>query len=227
MIKVDENLIGLIRLKGGAAKDATDATYAVFTTFKKLLSETEKALIHHVKDERIKIRYHDNGTFESELKIADDILIFLMYTNALVFDPAHPIAKSSYVTGDQRNGVCGMISIYNFLSDSFKYERRNDVGQLVARIFVNHDRHFFMEGKKQLGVIFNNFSTDIITDEAVLKIIEKSIKYSIEADTLAPSFDIMKEISVNDVMEFSLLGSIASGKRLGFRLDSDPIEPVI
>jgi len=34
-----------------------------------------------------------------------------------------------------------MISIYNFLSDSFKFNRVNDIGYLIARVFTNKENH--------------------------------------------------------------------------------------
>ena len=53
-----------------------------------------------------------------------------------------------------------MINIYNFLADSFKYNRLNDVGYLVGRVFLNKDLHYFVEGKRQLGFLYNDFVND-------------------------------------------------------------------
>ena len=55
--------------------------------------------------------------------------------------------KQKYVKEDKMRSFCGVIHVYNFLNDSFKYNRLNDVGNLVARIFVNKDKHFFVEGE--------------------------------------------------------------------------------
>ena len=143
----------------------------------------------------------------------------------MLFYKCYPIFNTGYVTSDKTRATCGMISIYNFLSDSFQYERKNDIGFLVARLFVNKEKHFFMEGKKQLGVLFNDFTNDTITDEHVLKIIEEAIKFSIQIDPMVPPFESMKEISVKMAIEYSLQASIASGKRLGFRVEKDVGEP--
>jgi hypothetical protein len=219
-ISINDQLLNLIEKKGVLSKNVTDLTFEVFTSFKRILLQIEKNIKEKITDERIKIQYHDSGTFEGELKIGDDVLIFLMYTNAVVLDSHHPIWKNSYVSKVPERGTCGMISIYNFLTDSFKYERRNDTGVLIARIFINSENHFFMEGKKQLSILYNDFNNDIIKDEAILNIIEKSIQYSIDVDIIAPSFDMMKEISVSEVIDYSLQASIASGKRLGFKFEN-------
>ena len=52
-----------------------------------------------------------------------------------------------------------MINIYNFLSDSFVYDRERDLGYLVARVFLNKEGHFFVQGKKQLGFCTTTWRT--------------------------------------------------------------------
>jgi hypothetical protein len=43
-------------------------------------------------------------------------------------------------------GYFGVVNVYNFLSDSFRYNRERDLGYLVARIFLNKEGHFFVQG---------------------------------------------------------------------------------
>ncbi len=224
-ITLNQELIDVVKTKSILNKDVTDLTFNAFTLIKKLLSQVEKTLKHQITDERVKFQFTDNGTFEAELKVGEDIIIFLMYTNALVFDPAHAIYKTGYISKNTENATCGMISIYNFLSDSFKYERRNDVGFLIGRLFINKENHFFIEGKKQLGIIFNDISENIINEESILKVIEKSIQYSVDIDINVPPFDAMKEISVHEVLDFTLQASVSSGKRLGFKFQNDKPAP--
>lgn len=224
-IKSSDELIELVKSKSILSKDVTDKTFEAFILLKKILIQTEKNLKEHIKDDRVKIQFRDNGTFEAELKVGDDVLIFLMYTNALVFDPNNSIYKSGYVSKDRSRAVCGMISIYNFLSDSFKYERRNDIGFLIGRIFINKENHFFLDGKKSLGILFNDFANSIVSEESMHAVVEKSIQYSVDLDINVPPFDSMKDISVHDVLDYSLQASIASGKRLGFRFENNEPTP--
>ena len=44
--------------------------------------------------------------------------------------------NTSYVKEDKNRSYCGVIHLYNFLADSFKYNRLNDVGYLIGRVFI-------------------------------------------------------------------------------------------
>ena len=217
----NDSLIALINAKGKLNKDVNDVTSEVFAMLKKVLSFLEKTLKQNIVDARIKIKYRDTSTFESEIAVGDDVLVFIMHTNVFVFELSNPINSTGYVKEDVTRAACGMISIYNFLSDSFQYERKNDVGHLIARLFVNREKHFFVEGKKQLGILFNDFHGNTINEESLLTIVENSIQYSISIDPMVPPLEMMKELSVHNAIEYSLQASIATGKRLGFKFDKD------
>ena len=66
-----------------------------------------------------------------------------MHTNTFSFDKSHQIWNSSYVKEDEYKAYCGVINVYNFLSDSFKYNRANDLGYMIGRLFINKEKHFF------------------------------------------------------------------------------------
>lgn len=217
------NLVQTILKKGGLSKDVTDKTYEVLQSLKKVLKETDAALKREVakSDPRVRIHYKDRSDFEAEIKVADDLLLFIMHSNALVFDPSHPVWKNSYVSLDNSRATVGMISIYNFLSDSLKFERRNDTGHLVARIFVNREGHFFVEGKRQLGVLFNDFATQTISHEVLKSIVDQSLIFSLDIDVAVPGFDAMKEITVYEAMVNTMQSTVSTGKRLGFKFEGE------
>lgn len=220
---LSSSLVNLILQKGGLAKDVGDRTFTVLQQLKVLLQKMEYELKKEVaaKDSRIKIQYRDRGTFEAELKVADDLLIFIMHTNALVFDASHPIWKTGYVSLDNSRGTVGMISIYNFLSDSFKFDRKNDTGQLVGRMFINREGNFFVEGKRQLGILYNDYANTKVSDETLRGLIEGSLSYSLDIDINVPPLDSMREISVFQAMVNTMQSSVSTGKRLGFKWDED------
>ena len=226
-LQKNDTIIGLINEKGKLNNDVTGATMEVFTLTKKVLLFLEKTIKQNIADTRIKIQFKDSSAFEAQLFIGDDILLFLMHTNAFIFESSNAINNSGYIKSDKTRALCGIISIYNFLSDSFRYERKNDVGNLIARIFVNRENHFIVEGKKQLGLLFNDFPNNIITEDYLLTIIENAIQYSINIDPLVPPFEVMKEISVDMAIEYSLQASITSGKRLGFKFEKDGSDAAI
>lgn len=223
MEKANTDLVNTILKKGGLAKDVTDSTFKVLTLFKSVLQKIEAELRSDVikDDSRIKIQYKDRGTFEAEIKVAEDMLIFIMHTNAFVFNSSHPVWKSGYVSLDESRGTVGMISIYNFLSDSFKFDRKHDTGQLVARVFVNKEGNFFVEGKRQLGILFNDYPNMKASEESIRSLIESSISFSLDIDVDVPPFDAMKEITVFQAMVNTMQSTFTTGKRLGFKFEGE------
>jgi hypothetical protein len=144
-----------------------------------------------------------------------------MHSDTYTFPTSHPVHKISYVAEHPNNAYCGMISVYNFLTDSIKYQRVNDMGVLIARIFINHENHYFVEGKKQLGILFNDFSKDELTDVRMRQFVENAILYTLNFDIFTPPFDQVKMISVQELIEKSLANVVSTGKRLGFKFQSD------
>lgn len=172
-------------------------------------------------DKRLSIEYKDKGEFEFELRVAGDLLIFAMHTNIFEFDKTHQIWKSSYVKDDSSRSFCGIINIYNFLNDSFKYNRVNDLGYVIGRMFVNKEDHYFVEGKRQLGFLYNDFVHSTVNEETIRSILESTVLYCLSFDLFTPPFDSIKEVSVLDMQTASESMQIKTGKRLGFRFQAD------
>ncbi|HRS53157.1 MAG TPA: hypothetical protein P5250_00435, partial [Bacteroidales bacterium] len=114
--------------------------------------------------------------------------------------------------------------MYNFLGDSIKYNRLDDLGYLVARIFINKEFHFCVEGKRQIGFMYNNFPYETIDTKSLKKILETAIIYCVDFDLLTPSFDEVKVVTVEAMTEQNLLNNLRTGKRLGFRYQADTEE---
>jgi len=172
-------------------------------------------------DSRVTFEYSSFSKYEARLKFAGDTLIFHMHTNVFKMDDSHPIWETSYVKKDTNRGYCGIINIYNFLSDSFKFNRVNDRGYLVARIFVNMDGHFVVEGKRQLGMLYNDFINSVLDPASLKGVIETTILYSLDFDLTTPPYENMKLVSLHQMMELSDNLKIATGKRLGFQFQAD------
>ena len=221
-------ILDTLKTKACLKQDVFKKTKEIFYGFK---SEAEK-LTSELKSEMNKIDkgvvvdFIDKGDYEFHIKFGGDILVFYMHTNIFDFDKSHNIWKTSYLKEDELRSYCGMINVYNFLSDSFKYNRLNDIGYLVARIFLNKDLHYFVEGKRQLGFLYNDFVNEVIDKNKIRNIIESSVLYSMDFDLLTPHYDTMKVVSVNEVNEVTSAMNIKTGKRLGFKFhaDNDNIE---
>lgn len=211
--------------KSGMKQLVYDNTYATFNLIKEVLHEMASEYNSAFKgvDKRVKLEYHDRGKFEAEIRVAGDILIFSMHSNVFQFDRDHNIWKLSYVKDNKNASYCGIINIYNFLRDSFKYNRLDDLGYLIGRIFINRDYHYFVEGKRQMGFLYNNFGSATIDKEALINIIQSSILYTLEFDLLVPPYDVVKIASVNQMNTKIENSKLQTGKRLGFKFNSDDV----
>lgn len=218
-----EIILQLLKEKASLKQDVYKNTVEMFYDLKQVVREVVDELrpLAYAIDKRLVVEYRDKGEFEIELRVAGDVLLFHMHTNVFEFDTTHQMWRTSYVKQEPSNSFCGMINIYNFLADSFKYSRTNDLGYLVARVFLNKDDHYFVEGKRQLGFLYNDFSNAILDKEGLRKIVESSIVYCLNFDLFTPPFEEMKVVSIGQVLEESSMMSLKTGKRLGFRFQAD------
>ena len=163
------------------------------------------------------------GDFEFSLKFGGDTLVFLLHTNIFEIPRDHKIMKTQYIKTDPTRSYCGIIHIYNFLSDSFKYNRVNDLGYLIGRIFVNHEKHYFIDGKSELGFMYNNFRNHVMNEQNAEKIISSAIRYTLGFDLLIPPYEHVKLVAVSEMQNTLNQISIKTGKRLGFKFYPDQL----
>jgi hypothetical protein len=224
---VNKQIMDLIGQKGTVSIDVFEKSKAVFADIKGVLTGLEKDIRKQLQkgDPRIPVEVDDKGRLEVHFKFADDVLVFLMHTNIFTLDTSHPLMKSSYIKEDPMRAFCGMIYVYNFLYESVKYNRRDDFGILVARLFVNKEGHFFVEGKRRIGVLFNNFSEDVISVEKLNRWVEALMHFVLEIDMKVPPFSAMEQSTLQNIFDSSSQTSIISGKRFGFILPGADEEP--
>ena len=173
----------------------------------------------------VSVTYSAKGEFEAELRFGEDVIILFLHNDIFDFESSHSIWKRSYVEEDRMRAYCGMISIFNFLKTSFEMDRPEDVGYLVGRVFVNHDAHYFVEGKKQLGFLYNDFGTAELDREAIRSVLISAVLYCQEFDLLTPPFNSMSEIQVGRIIDISSRTRVRTGKRLGFQFSWDADSP--
>ena len=194
-------------------------TLTVFEQFKKCATEIANKLTPEVvsKDKSLEVELKEISGFEFHLKFSGDTIAFIMHTNVFAFPPEHEISKTSYVNEAPDRGYCGMIQAYNFLSDSLKYQRLGDIGYLLARIFINCEGNFYVDGQRQLDFLFKDFNKQKIDNESIIKIIEQTMLYALDFDLYIPPMDNMKEMTVQEKDYFNNPRGFATGKRLGFK----------
>jgi len=218
-----ELIIEILKEKASLKQKVFKQTIEIFQSFRiqgEELANDLKVEMGKI-DKDVLIEFVNKSDHEFHIKFGGDILVFYMHTNVFDFEKSHNIWNSSYLKEDELRSYCGMINVYNFLADSFKYNRINDVGYLVARCFFNKEMHYFVEGKRQLGFLYNDFINEVISNEKIKKIIESTILYSMDFDLLTPPYSTMQEVSVYDIIEVTNAMSIKTGKRLGFKFHSD------
>lgn len=201
----------------------TRRTFKILKKVLKILETDYIKILNEKVNPQLFPAFRERGPFEAEFEMGSDLLIFSMHSNVFEFDNKHPILKSLYIQQDRLRSYCGMINIYNFLSDSFKYNRSKDLGYLVARIYINKDNHFFVEGKRQTEENGKSFAVDTISPGVLRQIVETAINYSIEFDLLVPPYDHVKLATVEQMQEKIIHSRMTTGKRLGFVFNSDDV----
>jgi hypothetical protein len=218
-----DNIIKLLREKSVMKQDVYRNTHETFVQLKEVIREIADDLKKEALtiDRRIGVDYRFPSDHEIELKVAGDMLVFYMHSNVFEFDSSHSMFKTGYIKKNHLNSYCGIIYVYNFLADSFKYNRLQDVGYLISRIFVNRESHFFIESKPPIGYKYANFSPEPISREILKEIIYDLIHYAISFDLYTPPSDSVREISLNEILERVQSDKLKTGKRLGFSSGAD------
>ena len=218
-------IIGILKEKSQLKQKVFDNTFESFCDVKEVLKGLTKELNGGLTgtDPRIKLEYTDRSNFDAQIKVAADILLFSMHSNIFQFDREHPAWKTPYIQKNKYNAYSGIINIYNFLADSFKYSRLDDLGYLIARIFINHEKQYFVEGKRQMGMLFTNYGNEEIGKQSLQLIIATAIQYSLEFDLLVPPYDTVKIATVGQAEAKIQHSRVITGKRLGFLFNSDDV----
>lgn len=215
------NLFKHLINKGILKQNVYTNTLESFQLFKQEVLKLTNDYGKSADSDKIIFGYADKGEFEFQLKFAGDVLLFLMHTNVFEIPRHHDVMRTKYIKEDKNRSYCGIIHIYNFLADSFKYDRDNDLGYLIGRIFINHEKHFIIEGKKEIGMIYTNFEVSILNEESAHEIVTSAIEYTSNFDLLVPPFDAVKMVSVMDIRKHTESLSMRTAKRLGFKFQSD------
>jgi len=216
---MENEIIELLEKKACTKQDVYRKTQSVFSDLQKLLKAKAISLSKEIanKDKCVKVLFSSKGRFEAQLRFSGDTLLFHMHSNVFDFPTGHAIHKTKYVKEDKLRSFCGVIHIYNFLSDSLKYNRMNDEGYLIARIFINKDSHFFVEGDKQLGFLFNDFVKQVINTDELERIINSAMIYSLNFDLQTPDINDVNVVSVHEILEMNTNQKIRTAKRLGYK----------
>lgn len=213
-----ERIVTLLKDKAVMKQEVYRNTSDAFEMLKTGVNDISLALLKETEeiDKRISIAISETKKYSIQLKVAGDVLEFFMHTNVFEFDRSHPMFKTGYIKHNENNSYCGIINVYNFLADSFRYDRTNDLGYLICRIFVNREMRFFIEAKGPVGAKYSGFSSEPLTQDQLKEIINDLIIYAITFDLFTPPFDQVREVSVGEIQEKTNSMNLRTGKRLGY-----------
>lgn len=224
----DRALYEYIEAKNEYCNKALNCTKEAF----KKLKETAKAYIDYLKTSQkeaniengAEYKFIDKGEMDFRLQFSHDVLVFSMHTNVFEFSRNHEVMKTQYIKQDSERSMCGVIFIYNFLSDSILYERAEDIGYLIGRVFINKENHYFIEGKQELGLLYTHFNSAVFEEQSAQGLLRAAMEYASHFDPLTPPYDSIKEISVMDLEDDTVSRqsiALKTGKRLGFQFKAD------
>ena len=220
--KILEEVVRKSNLKQKVFDQAFSAFNLLKETLLEMASELDDALEGRL-DRRVRIEYRDRGKFEAQLQVANDLLVFRMHTDVFQFAADHLLWQNPYVQADRENAYCGIIDIYNFLSDSFKFNRNADEGYLIGRIFINRERRYFVEGKGQTSMRVMDFGEREIDREALVVMLESAIRFALDFDLLMPPYEENKRVTVDQFNTKMDNSKFVTGKRLGYDFEVEDI----
>jgi hypothetical protein len=169
--------------------------------------------------EEVTLYFKNISKHEFHLKLAGDLLIYVMHTNIVTFDDEHEVIKEEYTRSNPVNRYFGQINIYNFMYDSLRYNRGNDPGYLIGRLMINHENRFFMEGEQQFTSFYGTISENPISEPDLQNIVKISLKVAIKNDLMAPPYSRVRSITLNQKNEHTV--ELGGGQKIGFRMSYD------
>lgn len=201
---------------------AKQITYKLLLNCFQLLAKESKRVIGELKrkvkpgDQDVTVEFTEINVHEFQVKLAGDLLVFVLHTNIVTFEEAHPVMQEPYIHENEVNRYFGQIMIYNFMSDSVKYNRVNDPGYLLARLLINHEGRYVIEGEGRLGPLFNKISSAPITESELNVLVKLALTIAIENDLMAPPFTDVRFITLYQKMEKTQ--ELGGGQKIGFKM---------
>jgi hypothetical protein len=214
-------LLKLLLDKSALKQDIADDCEKVFISFKEKIKIELDTLQKSITDPRIRLSFVDKGKFEIHVYIGSDVLVFNLHQNVFRLPDNNPLWGTNYFSRNENNGYFGIINVYNFLAESFLQNRLDDRGYLIARIFINHERHFMIEGKGAIGAHFRDPQHLLLDDQIIGVIVQMVFAYALQFDLYIPPFEYYSEVSVAQIQYIGESLKMQTAKRLGFKMSND------
>ncbi|WP_436515883.1 hypothetical protein [Ekhidna sp. To15] len=197
-------------------------TYRNVCTAFKQMEEEARLLIDVInaktteRDQDIKLNVESVGEQEFHIQVAGDLLVFVLHTNIITLPEDYDYNKSSYVADQPDRKYLGQINVYNFMADSFEFNRLNDPGYLLARLLINSENHFIVEGDRQVDFMFESASVKPLEKVDLDILIKLIISQAADNDLVVPPFPNIRKITVREKLEKTQ--SLGAGNKIGFQM---------
>ena len=205
-----------LREKSSAKQAIFRATQAAFTLLRQVSQQLCLELTQKVTtnaDASVKIECLPVNEMEFHIRFSGDLLVFVMHSNIVTFPDDFEPLNTPYVEADFRRRFFGHIMAYNFMADSIRYQRLNDPGYLLGRLFINIDSHYFLEGVQQLELPGHDMGTNLVTAESLRLFVESAMIAAVNNDLIAPPLPEIQKISVKQKLENQ---QVSRGSKVGF-----------
>ncbi len=178
--------------------------------------ELLKEKMQHINED-VPISVIEKNDLEFHINVGSDTLVFNLPTNIVTFGNDYAVMKNDYIQQSDDRKFFGQIMVYNFLADTIKYNRLEDPGYLIARIIVNKEKHFYVEGVQQLNFLFTDIENNLISPEWIRLLIEKCIFASIDMDLIGPNYPEIQNTTL--LTKLKSEKPMGHGKKVGFQMN--------
>ncbi len=219
----EEKILAELKSKASLKQKIYRQGREIFDRLKIILKQIVEDLSDEMDDfdGNVELYFKETNEMEAEIKFGGDVLVFSLHSNVFKFDDSNSIMETEYIQEDPSRAYVNVIQVYNFLADSLKYNRLKDIGYMIARVFINKEQHFYVQGKRQLGFLYNDMPNMAMNDVYLRAIAESAIQYALDFDLLVPPYNEVKEITVQQRLAEHIYAQQTTAKRLGYKFEAD------
>ena len=217
--RLDDIITGL-QQKSATKQAIYRNTRETFERMKELSQEIVVELTDRITkyNADVVIEYRAISDLEFQIKFSGDLLVFVMHSNIVTFPDDYEIMRTDYIEEDFRRRFFGHIMAYNFMADTIKYNRLDDPGYLVGRMLINIEKHFCIEGVKQLDLPYDQIARNVVTDTTLRLIVESAMIAAVNNDLMGQDVSDIERITYKQKLENSQL---SKPRKLGFMINHE------
>ncbi|MHC2991318.1 hypothetical protein OB13_06865 [Pontibacter sp. HJ8] len=217
--RLDDIITGL-QQKSATKQAIYRHTKETFERMKEISIELVEELTERITkyNSDVVIEYRNISELEFQIKFSGDLLVFVMHSNIITFPDDYEIMRTDYIEEDFSRRFFGHIMAYNFMADTIKYNRLDDPGYLVGRMLINIEKHFCIEGVKQLELSYDQIARNVVNDTTLRLIVESAMVAAVNNDLMGQDVSDLEKITLKQKLENAQL---SSPRKLGFMISHE------